>query len=56
MRKKEILNSIKFMKNDKNKYDEKISFIVLRKIGTATAPGDFKYSIKQLVSAIKNLY
>ena len=56
MRKKEILKSINFMKNDKKKDDEKISLIFLRKIGTATAPGDFKYSIKQLVSAIKNLY
>ncbi len=56
MRKNEILNSIKFMKNDKKKDDDKISFIFLKRIGKTTMPGKFKYNLRQVENMVKNLY
>ncbi len=56
MTRKVILNSIKYMKNDKKKDDEKINLILLKKIGMTTTPGKCKYSLRQLEKMIKNLY
>ena len=55
-KKTEILKSIKFMKNDKKKEDEKINFILLENIGKTTAPGNHKYNINQVESLIKKLF
>ena len=55
-KKKEILKSIKFMKNDKKKDDEKVSLILLNNIGKTTAPGKFKYKIYQIENLIKELF
>ncbi len=52
----QILKSIKFMKNDKKKDDEKISFIFLKNIGKTTIPGDYKYKTSQVVNLIKKLF
>ena len=56
LKKEEILRSIKFMKNDKKKDDEKISFIFLKKIGKTTIPGKYKYKINQIENIIKKLF
>ncbi len=56
LKKNEILKSIKFMKNDKKKDDEKVSLILLSNIGKTTAPGKFKYKISQVENFIKKLF
>jgi len=56
LKKNEILKSIKFMKNDKKKDDDKISLILLSNIGKTTAPGKFKYKISQIEYFIKKLF
>ncbi len=56
LNKKEILKSIKFMKNDKKKDDEKVSFIFLKEIGKTTMPGKYKYGTKQIENLVKKLF
>jgi len=55
-KKDRILKSLKFMKNDKKKDDEKINFIFLNNIGKTTAPGKYKYKISQVENLIKKLF
>ena len=56
LNKREILNSLKFMKNDKKKDDDRISFILLKNIGQTTMPGKHKYKIAQIEKMVKNLF
>ncbi len=56
LKRSEILKSIKFMKNDKKKDDEKISFIFLKSIGKTTTPGAYKYKINQVESFVKKSF
>tara|TARA_B100001057_G_C22795114_1_gene929272 strand:+ start:492 stop:1586 length:1095 start_codon:yes stop_codon:yes gene_type:complete len=56
LKKKEILKSIKYMKNDKKKEDEKISFIFLKRIGKTTVPGTYKYKTNQVENLIKKSF
>ena len=56
LKKSEILRSIKFMKNDKKKDDEKVSFIFLKNIGKTTIPGKHKYKVKQIENIVKKLF
>ncbi len=56
LNKKKILKSIKFMRNDKKKDDEKISLILLNSIGKTTAPGHHKYKSFQVEKLIKKLF
>lgn len=56
LKKSEILKSIKFMKNDKKKDDEKINFILLNNIGKTTAPGKFKYETSEVENLVKKLF
>ena len=56
LRKEEILNSIKFMKNDKKKDDEKISLILLKTIGKTTRPGKYKFDSDQITKIVKKLF
>ena len=56
LNKNEILKSIKFMKNDKKKDDERVSFIFLKNIGKTTLPGKYKYKINQVEKLIKKLF
>ena len=56
LKKSEILKSIKFMKNDKKKDDEKVNFILLNNIGKTTVPGKYKYKLSQVESLIKKLF
>ncbi len=56
IKKNEILRSIKFMKNDKKKDDEKISFIFLKSIGKTTTPGKYKYKVNQIENLVKKLF
>ena len=56
LKKKEILKSIKYMKNDKKKDDEKISFIFLKNIGKTTMPGEYKFKAHQVKDIIKKLF
>ena len=56
LKRSEILKSVNFMKNDKKKEDEKISFILLKTIGKTTAPGKYKFNINQVESMIKKLF
>ncbi len=51
-----ILKSIKYMKNDKKKDDEKVSLILLRSIGKTTLPGKYKYKTNQVEYLIKKLF
>ena len=51
-----ILKSIKFMRNDKKKDDDKISFIFLKRIGKTTAPGKHKFKIDQIESLVQRLF
>ncbi len=43
-----IISLIPYLKNDKKNDDEKINFILLKKIGSTTQPNKFKISIKNL--------
>ena len=45
---KTINSLIPFLKNDKKNNDEKINFILLKKIGKTTAPNKFKISLKHI--------
>ena len=54
--KEEILNYIKFMKNDKKKDDEKISLILLKTIGKTTMPGKYKFDSDQITKIVKKLF
>ena len=56
LKKNEIIKSIKYMKNDKKKDDEKVSFIFLRNLGKTTAPGKYKYKTNQVENLIKKLF
>ena len=56
LKKNDILRSIKFMKNDKKKDDEKISFIFLKSIGKTTMPGKYKYKVNQVENLVKKLF
>ena len=51
-----ILKSIKFMRNDKKKDDDKISFIFLKRIGKTTAPGKHKFKIDQIENLVQRLF
>ena len=50
---KEILNLIPYLKNDKKNNDEKINFILLKKIGKTALPNKYKISINELKQNIK---
>lgn len=56
LNKRQILRSIKFMKNDKKKDDEKINLILLNSIGKTTAPGNHKYKSIEIEKLIKKLF
>jgi len=45
---RDIKSLIPFIKNDKKNNDDKINFILLKKIGKTTAPNKFKMSVKNL--------
>ena len=48
---------VKFMKNDKKNDDNKINFILLKKIGKTTAPGEIKFqkgNLEKELSKLKN--
>jgi 3-dehydroquinate synthase len=45
---KEIASLIPYLKNDKKNNDEKINFILLKKIGKTTLPNKYKISLKDL--------
>jgi len=51
---KKINSLIPFLKNDKKKDDEKINFILLKKIGITTRPGHCKITVDNLRKKIKN--
>ena len=42
-----------YFKNDKKNNDEKINFILLKKLGKTTLPNKYKMSLKDLRSKIK---
>ena len=50
---KEVLNLIPYLKNDKKNNDEKINFILLKKIGQTTLPNKYKISINELKKNVK---
>ena len=50
---KEVFDLIPYLKNDKKNNDEKINFILLKKIGKTTLPNKYKISIEELKSNIK---
>ena len=52
---KSIINLIPFLKNDKKNDDEKINFILLKKIGKITNPNSCKMSVKELKKYFRKL-
>ena len=50
---KETLNLIPYLKNDKKNDDEKINFILLKKIGKTALPNKYKISISELKKNLK---
>ena len=54
----EINKLLPYLKHDKKNNDEKINFILLKKIGKTTIPNKFKVSLNELKSKLKyfNLY
>ncbi len=50
---KEVVNLIPYLKNDKKNNDEKINFILLKKIGKTAMPNTNKMSFKELRSKAK---
>ena len=56
---KSIKGLINYLKNDKKNNDEKINFILLKKIGKTTKPNSYKISIKdfkKILSTSLNFY
>ena len=51
---KKIKSLIPYLKNDKKNDDEKINFILLKKIGQTTLPNQHKISDRQLKKYIEN--
>ena len=51
--KKVISRLMPYFKNDKKNDDDKINFILLKKIGKTTLPNKFKISLKKLKKNIK---
>ena len=51
---KDIISLIPYLKNDKKNNDEKINFILLKRIGKTTHPNKNKVSIQELKTKIKN--
>ena len=49
----EINKLIPYLKNDKKNNDEKINFILLRKLGKTTIPNKYKISLNELKSKTK---
>ena len=54
-KKKKINILIPFLKNDKKNEDEKINFILIKKIGKTTEPYKFKISVKDLKKYSKTM-
>ena len=52
---KEINSLIPYLKNDKKNNDEKINFILLKKIGKTSMPNKYKISVNELKKNIKHL-
>ena len=52
---REINSLIPYLKNDKKNNDEKINFILLKKIGKTTVPNKNKISIKDLNKSVKHI-
>ena len=50
---KEILKLINYLKNDKKNNDDRINFILLKKIGKTSIPGKHKMTISELKNCIK---
>ncbi len=50
---REVLNLVPYLKNDKKNNDEKINFILLKRIGKTTQPNRNKISIKNLKKQVK---
>ena len=48
MNSNEILRLLPYLKNDKKNNDDKINFILLRKIGKTAMPNKYKLSIDEL--------
>ena len=51
----EIKSLIPFLKNDKKNNDEKINFLLLKKIGQTDKPNKFKISTKDLLKYCKTI-
>ena len=52
-----LINSlIPFLKNDKKNDDDKINFVLLKKIGKTTTPGKFKIQILDLKNQSKSIF
>jgi len=52
---KKIKSLIPYLQNDKKNNDEKINFILLKKIGKTTLPGTHKMSLEEIKKIIKNI-
>ena len=55
LKKKQINNVSKLMINDKKNDDEKISLILLKRIGKTTMPGKIKMSVGQIGNFLKKV-
>ena len=53
---KSINSLIPFLKNDKKNDDDRINFVLLKKIGKTTAPGKFKIQIHDLKNQSKSIF
>ena len=51
---KEIIKLIPYLKNDKKNNDDKINFILLKKIGKTTMPNKYKISINELKKYVRH--
>ena len=52
---KSIVSLIPFLKNDKKNDDDRINFVLLKKVGETTAPGKFKIQIHDLKNHSKSI-
>ena len=50
-----VKSLIPFLKNDKKNNDEKINFLLLKKIGQTDKPNKFKISTKDLLKYCKTI-
>jgi len=55
-KKREVNKIVYYMKKDKKNFDKKINLILLKRIGSATKPAEFKLNSKKITDFLNSYY